>query len=127
MILCFTEQWPNQNTIIELEGCSMDIGKRIRNLRQAKGLNVTQLAKKAYISQTYLSDIETGRTAPSLDKLNIICEALDISLGQFFGDVPELPADIIRIVESAQQLTDSEVKLLSNFLESIVERSKATS
>ncbi|HEX6594167.1 MAG TPA: helix-turn-helix transcriptional regulator [Bacillota bacterium] len=105
----------------------MDIGKRIRNLRQAKGLNVTQLAKKAYISQTYLSDIETGRTAPSLDKLNIICEALDISLSQFFGDVPELPADIIRIVESAQQLTDSEVKLLSNFLESIVERSKATS
>src|SRR5699024_3704118 len=97
MILCFTEQWPKQNTIIELEGCSMDIGKRIRNLPQAKGINVTQLAKKAYISQSYLSDNETGRTAPSLDKLNIICETLDISLGQFFGDVPELDRKSTRL------------------------------
>lgn len=107
-----------------MEGCEMDIGKRIRNLRQAKNLNVTELANKAFISQSYLSDIETGRTAPSLDKLNIICKSLDISLSEFFGDVPELPAEIIRLVENAQKLTDDEVKHLSRFIEAVLQRNK---
>ncbi|WP_339283750.1 helix-turn-helix transcriptional regulator [Oceanobacillus sp. FSL K6-3682] len=100
----------------------MEIGKRIRNLRLAKDLSVNGLAKKAYISQSYLSDIENGRTAPSLDKLTLICEALDISLSEFFGSVPELPAEIIKLIESARKLTDEEIKILTSFLEVIGER-----
>lgn len=100
----------------------MEIGKRIRNLRLSKGLSVNGLAKKAYISQSYLSDIETGRTAPSLDKLTVICNVLEISLSEFFGSVPELPAEVIKLIEGAQKLTDEEIKLLSNFLEAIAER-----
>lgn len=100
----------------------MDIGNRIRNLRLAKNLSVTQLAKKAYISQSYLSDIESGRTAPSLDKLNIICETLDISLSEFFGSVPKLSAEIIKLVENVQKLTEDEIKLLGHFLEMITQR-----
>ncbi|MFK4998667.1 helix-turn-helix domain-containing protein [Bacillus sp. N9] len=42
------------------------------------------MSKRAFISQSYLSDIENGRTAPSLDKLNSICETLGISLSEFF-------------------------------------------
>lgn len=102
----------------------MDVGNRIRNLRLSKGLSATELAKKAYISQPYLSDIESGRTAPSLDKLSTICESLDISLSEFFGDVPELPSNIIRLVKSAQNLNEEEVKLLTNFLEVIVKRNQ---
>lgn len=100
----------------------MDIGMRIRNLRLAKDLNVTELANKAFISQSYLSDIEKGRTAPSLDKLNIICDTLGISLSEFFGKVPELPAELIRLVENAQSLSEEEITLLSNFIEAIAQR-----
>ncbi|WP_040977804.1 helix-turn-helix domain-containing protein [Oceanobacillus jeddahense] len=100
----------------------MEIGKRIKNLRLAKGISVTGLAKKAYITQPYLSEIESGKTSPSLDKLALICNALDISLSEFFGSVPELPAELIKLVESARKLTDEEMKLLSNFLELIAER-----
>lgn len=52
----------------------------------------------------------------------MICEALDISLSEFFGSVPELPAEIIKLIESARKLTDEEIKLLSHFLEVIGER-----
>lgn len=100
----------------------MDIGKRIKNIRLSKEINASRLANKAFISQSYLSDIEAGRTTPSLDKLFTICEALDISLSEFFGDIPELPVDIIRLVENAQKLEEEEVKLLSNFIELIVKR-----
>lgn len=102
----------------------MNIGGRIRNLRKAKGLNVTELANKSFISQSYLSDIENGRTAPSLDKLNIICGSLDISLSEFFGGTSELPANLIRLLKNAEKLTENEVELLSNFLEKILERNK---
>lgn len=100
----------------------MNIGERIKNLRMSKQMSITELANKAFISRSYLSDIEQGRTMPSLDKLNIICENLDISLSDFFGGVPELPADLIRLVENAQKLTEDEMKYLSDFLESIVNR-----
>lgn len=102
----------------------MNIGKRIKNIRMSKEITASQLAKNAFISQSYLSDIESGRTAPSLDKLFTICEALDISLSEFFGDVPELPVDIIRLVNNAQKLEEEEIKLLSSFIELIVKRSK---
>lgn len=123
-IFCLLSYLLFGNTIIKGGGAGMDIGNRIRNLRMAKNLTVTQLAKKAYISQSYLSDIETGRTAPSLDKLKIICETLEISLSEFFGSVPELPAEIIKLVENVKKLTEDEIELLSRFIESIVERTQ---
>lgn len=102
----------------------MNIGKRIRNLRISKNLSVTELANKSFISQSYLSDIETGRTAPSLDKLNIICESLEVSLSEFFGDTSELPANLIRLLKNAEKLTEEEIELLSSFLEKILERNQ---
>lgn len=102
----------------------MNIGKRIRNLRISKNLSVTELANKCFISQSYLSDIETGRTAPSLDKLNIICESLEVSLSEFFGDTSELPANLIRLLKNAEKLTEEEIELLSSFLEKILERNQ---
>lgn len=102
----------------------MNIGKRIKNIRLSKEIAASQLANKAFISQSYLSDIETGRTSPSLDKLSTICDALDISLSEFFGNVSELPVDIMRLVNGAQKLEDDELKLLSSFVQLIAQRNK---
>lgn len=98
----------------------MKIGERIRNLREAKNLKVTELAKKAYISQPYLSDIEKGRTMPSIDKLKTICDALEISLSEFFGELSELPPDLIKLIENTKKLTEEERKTLGAFVEAIV-------
>lgn len=103
----------------------MNIGKRIRNLRNAKDLGVTELANKSFISQSYLSDIEAGRTTPSLDKLSIICNSLGISLSDFFGGTSELPASLIRLLKNAEKLTEDEIELLSNFLEAILKRNNS--
>ena len=55
----------------------MAIGKKIKALRLEKGLKQFELAKKAGISNTYLSDIEIGRTNPSLKTLEKIANALE--------------------------------------------------
>lgn len=97
----------------------MNIGKRIRDLRNAKGMKVTELARKAYISQPYLSDIEKGRTTPSIDKLTSLCKALNISLGDFFGQTPGLSPDLLSLIESAKRLTPEQQRALQNFIDTL--------
>ncbi|MFD1203838.1 helix-turn-helix domain-containing protein [Sporosarcina contaminans] len=100
----------------------MNVGNRIRNLREMQQLSVTQLAKEAYISQPYLSDIERGRHLPSLDKLKTICDALNITLGEFFGDQMDLTPDLLRLVENARKLSEYEREKLNDFIEALAKR-----
>lgn len=100
----------------------MNIGKRIRNLRNARNMTVTELANKSYISQSYLSDIEAGRTTPSLDKLMIICDRLGISMSEFFDDGLDKSEDIIRLMNIAEKLSEQEIEALNYFLEMVANR-----
>ena len=52
------------------------IGKRIAELRKAKGLTQMQLAEKTGFSQSNIGRIETGRYSVGLDVLASIAEAL---------------------------------------------------
>ena len=62
------------------------IGHRIRAAREIRGLSQEQLAERAKINNSFLSQIERGLKAPSLKTLNAIGIALDISIGQLFAD-----------------------------------------
>ncbi|MCD7870194.1 MAG: helix-turn-helix domain-containing protein [Enterocloster clostridioformis] len=64
----------------------MDVGKRIAYFRTAKHYTVNKLATLAGISQSYLRDIELGRKNPTVEVLSYICDALNISLCDFFDD-----------------------------------------
>ena len=52
------------------------IGKRIAELRKAKGLTQAQLAEKTGFSQSNIGRIETGRYSVGLDVLTKIADAL---------------------------------------------------
>ncbi len=52
----------------------------IKPLRQWRKLTQAELAKKAAISQGYLSEIETGKKTGDLATLRAIAGALDVSL-----------------------------------------------
>ena len=59
------------------------IDEKIKGERLKKGWKQCELAKKAGISNTYLSDIEVGRTSPSLKTLHKIAAALDVDIKAF--------------------------------------------
>jgi len=61
----------------------LGISRKIREERLKRNLKQYQLANKANISNTYLSDIETGRTTPSLKTLKKIAKALDVDCSIF--------------------------------------------
>ncbi|WP_193065413.1 helix-turn-helix domain-containing protein [Oceanobacillus oncorhynchi] len=100
----------------------MDIGKRIKNIRLAKGMKITEVARKAYISQPYLSDIEAGNATPSIDKLKSICLILEVSLSEFFGDEVQLPPNTQKLLKTVRKLTDEEQEQLNKFIEIMLKR-----
>ena len=52
------------------------IGKRIAEIRQAKGLSIRQLAEASGVSFANIYKIENGKYNVSIDILGKICEAL---------------------------------------------------
>ncbi len=60
-----------------------DIGEKIKQERKKKGLSQKDLANQAHISNTYLSDIEVGRTKPSLKTLQNLAKALEVDAREF--------------------------------------------
>lgn len=74
------------------------IGERIRKLRRKKRYSITELAKRAGVSKSYLSYIERDvQKNPSLQFLTKIAETLDTSMEYLLGNEEKstsFPADI---------------------------------
>lgn len=68
------------------------LGTAVRDLRIALGLSQEQLADRAHLHVTYLSGIERGLRNPSLDKLNALAAALDVSTLQLMTHADGTPA-----------------------------------
>lgn len=66
----------------------MDIGSQIRFFREQHGWTTNRLANNCGISQSFLRSVELGEKSISVDNLKLICDALNITLRDFF-DVPE--------------------------------------
>lgn len=60
------------------------LGKRVRELRLARGMSQEELAFRSGMHRTYLGDIERGKRNPSLKNIEAISEALDVALSQLF-------------------------------------------
>ncbi|RZJ69586.1 MAG: XRE family transcriptional regulator [Flavobacterium sp.] len=62
----------------------LSVGQRIRELRNQKGISQEALANKAEIDRTYVTDVENGRRNISIQNLEKLIIALEISLKDFF-------------------------------------------
>ena len=60
-------------------------GQRIRQLRKELELSQETLALKAEVDRTYVTDVEAGRRNVSLEILERLIKALDVSLTDFFN------------------------------------------
>ena len=56
----------------------MDIGKRIRQVRTAKGLSQGDIERRSGLLRSYISRVEGGYTAPSLATLEKFAKALEV-------------------------------------------------
>ncbi len=56
----------------------MDIGKRLRAMREAKGLSQGDIERRSGLLRSYISRVEGGYTAPSLVTLEKFAKALGV-------------------------------------------------
>jgi transcriptional regulator with XRE-family HTH domain len=61
------------------------VGQRLRSERERYGVSLRELARRLEISPSALSQIETGRSRPSVGTLYAIVSELDMSLDELFG------------------------------------------
>ena len=60
-------------------------GRRIRELRQRRGLSQEQLAEACGLHSTYVGGIERGERNPSLINIGRIAKALTVTLYDLFA------------------------------------------
>ena len=60
------------------------VGQRIRELRNQIGISQEALANKAEIDRTYVTDVENGRRNISIENLEKLVIALEVSFKDFF-------------------------------------------
>jgi len=63
----------------------LKVGQRIKELRLALKLSQEALANKADVDRTYMTDVENGRRNISVEVLERIVIALEVSYSEFFN------------------------------------------
>jgi transcriptional regulator with XRE-family HTH domain len=66
-------------------------GRRVRELRKARGLSQEQLAEKADLHYTYVGGIERGERNPALVNIGRIAAALGVSPAELFSALTGRP------------------------------------
>lgn len=64
----------------------MTFGKRLRELRETKGMSQELLAYEAGLDRTYVSSVERGKRNISLENIERLAIALGVKVRDFFGD-----------------------------------------
>lgn len=67
------------------EAISIDVGVRLRQLREARKVSMRTLAQMSGLSANALSMIERGKTSPSVSTLYRLADALGVPVTHFFS------------------------------------------
>ena len=64
----------------------MEIGEKVRNLRQKMGLTQEELAHRSDLTKGFISQLENANTSPSVDTMESIVTALGTNMSDFFRE-----------------------------------------
>ena len=74
----------------------IDLGARIRALRLSRGQTLRELAGRAGVTESFLSQVERGVASPSIASVQRIARALDQSIAQLFAE-QESHGELVRV------------------------------
>ncbi|MFD2857481.1 cupin domain-containing protein [Seohaeicola zhoushanensis] len=67
----------------------MDIGGRLRSVRESRGLSQRDLAGRAGLTNGAISLIEQNKSSPSVASLKRLLDAIPMTMSEFFSEVEE--------------------------------------
>lgn len=81
------------------------LGKKLRALREERGVSQRELAQLAELSTNAISLIERDETSPSVSTLQNLATALNIKMSYFFDD--HAPTPILHVKAASRPVIDS--------------------
>jgi transcriptional regulator with XRE-family HTH domain/uncharacterized cupin superfamily protein len=75
---------------------AVDVGQRLRTLREERGVSMRSLARRSGLSANALSMIERGLTSPSVSTLTKLATALEVPIMAFFRQEPDRQKVVFR-------------------------------
>lgn len=93
----------------------MNVGQRLKTLREKAGFTQNGLAEWAGVSQSHLRRVELGQADITIGHLCLVCDALGITLKDFFNE----PDDNPDMASAISALTPKQRQLLLAFLKSL--------
>jgi transcriptional regulator with XRE-family HTH domain len=75
------------------------LGRRIRRIRQEKGLTLKQIEARVGVSATHISEIERGKTSPTIQALEKIAQALEVLPSHLIDLPPVSRPGVLRYTE----------------------------
>ena len=93
----------------------MDVSKRLIDLRERCKLTQNGLAERAGVSQTHLRRVERGEADITVGHLQLLCDAMNISIQDFFIETTEQD----ELSTAISKLSPKQKTLLLTFLESL--------
>ncbi len=92
----------------------LQLGPRIRALRQARRLTLRDVADRAGVTESFLSQVERDVTSPSIATVQRIAGALELSIAQLFAEEAS-PGRVVRR-EARKRIAYPGLKAVDEFL-----------
>ena len=110
------------------EAVGVQLGRRIKELREAARLTQSELASLSLKSVETISNFERGKTMPSIHTLASLSEHLNCSMDDFFNSIPS-PREvddktILTIASRTKLLTERDKVLLLGFVDLLLANSR---
>ncbi len=93
----------------------MDVSKRLIELREHCGFTQNSLAEWAGVSQTHLRRVERGESDITVGHLQLLCDAMNITLKDFFDD----SSSEDEVILAVSKLSPKQKQLLIAFLKGL--------
>ncbi|MBI3218338.1 MAG: helix-turn-helix transcriptional regulator [Bacteroidetes bacterium] len=107
----------------------MEIGERIKKIREARGLSQKEIANMIKMDQSQYSKLEKDKTDPSVSTLAKVAKALGIQLSELFAndllkDVNSYDKSLMEKITLIDQLDEDEKTSLFKIIDGLFSKKK---
>jgi transcriptional regulator with XRE-family HTH domain len=103
----------------------VDIGKRLKDLREEKQLSQGDIEKRTGLLRCYISRVENGHTVPALETIEKMARALEIPAYQLFIGAEQSPGfGKLKTKSSAGRREERHLSRFANLLGKMKEKDR---
>lgn len=93
---------------------------RLAQLRNKKGVSAREMSLSIGQNASYINNIESGKSLPSMSGFFYICEYLCISPNEFFDTDSKNPEKLQALINNLKHLDDAQLDNISSIVKGLI-------